>query len=199
MCANRRSRAPSVGKYSKGQEGWLVGTGCLPLRVHNPISASYLTYYLGPPAVQGWISRNATGSAIPSLNTKTFGSMLVTLLRLGRHCRSAAVADGWATRNLAGDLAEAAQLLETGDGSRKLAVRRAMLTIGLDLAECCDDSYGYLGYVIGEALETYAGTGWRSVGVPPRVFWPDFLEIAIMLGNYGILHRREAELFRLAG
>ncbi len=31
------------------------------------------------------------------------------------------------------------------------------------------------------------------------MFWPDFLEIAIMLGNYGILHRREAELFRRAG
>lgn len=83
---------------------------------------------------------------------------LVALLGLNRHCRSAAAGDGWATRNLAGDLAEAALLLETGDGPGTLAVRRAMLTIGLDLAECCDDSYGYLGHVIGEALEAYAGT-----------------------------------------
>ncbi len=123
---------------------------------------------------------------------------LVALLRLDRHCRSAATADGWATRSLAGDLAEAAPLLETGDGPATLAVRRAMLTIGLDLAECCDDSYGYLGYVIGEALETYAGTDWRSTGLPARVFWPDFLEIATMLGSYGVPHRREAELFRRA-
>ncbi|MDQ3154837.1 MAG: hypothetical protein M3R63_24935, partial [Actinomycetota bacterium] len=124
---------------------------------------------------------------------------LVTLLRLDRHCRSAAAADGWATRSLAGDLAEAAQLLETGEGPGILAVRRAMLTIGLDLAECCDDSYGALGDVIGESLEDYAGTDWRSAGLPPRVFWPDFLEIATMLGNYGVLHRREVELFCRAG
>ena len=124
---------------------------------------------------------------------------LVALLGLDRHCRSTAAADGWATRSLAGDLAEAALLLETGDGAGTLAVRRAMLTIGLDLAESCDDSYGYLGYVIGEALEAYADTDWRSAGLPPGVFWPDFLEIATMLGNYGVLHRREAELFHRAG
>ena len=53
--------------------------------------------------------------------------------------------------------------------------------------------------MIGEALETYAGTDWRSTGLPARVFWPDFLEIATMLGNYGVLHRREAELFGRAG
>lgn len=64
---------------SKGQEGWLVGTGCLRLRVRRPISAPYLTYYLGHPAVRDWITRNATGSAIPSLNTKTLGSMPVVL------------------------------------------------------------------------------------------------------------------------
>lgn len=74
-----------------------------------------------------------------------------------------------------------------------------MLTIGLDLMECCDDSYGALGDVIGEALEDYAGTDWRSAGVPPEVFWPDFLEIVIMLANYGVVHRREVKLFRLSG
>ncbi len=79
---------------------------------------------------------------------------LVTRLRLDGRYRS----DGWATRSLAWDLAEAAQLLETGDGASTLAVRRAMLTIGLDLSESCDDSYGALGDVIGEALEAYAGT-----------------------------------------
>jgi hypothetical protein len=124
---------------------------------------------------------------------------LVALLNLDGHCRSAETADGWATHSLAYDLAEAARLLETGDGPATLAVRRAMLTIGLDLMEYCDDSYGALGDVIGEALEAYAGTDWRSAGVSPRVFWPDFLEIVTMLANYGVVHRREAELFRLSG
>lgn len=53
--------------------------------------------------------------------------------------------------------------------------------------------------MIGEALEAYAGTDWRSVGVPPAVFWPDSLEITVMLANYGVVHRREAQLFRLCG
>lgn len=122
-----------------------------------------------------------------------------TLLRLDRYCRSAKTADGWATRSLADDLAEAAALLETGDESETLAVRRAMLTIGLDLMECCDDSYGALGDVVGRALEVYAGTDWRSAGVRSEVFWPDFLEIVTMLANYGVVDRREAELFRLTG
>ncbi|PZS37809.1 MAG: hypothetical protein DLM62_17220 [Pseudonocardiales bacterium] len=53
--------------------------------------------------------------------------------------------------------------------------------------------------MIGEALETYVGTDWRSVGVSPGVFWPDFLEITIMLANYGVVGRRAAELFRRSG
>jgi len=107
--------------------------------------------------------------------------------------------DGWATGELAYDLAEAARFLESGDGPQTLAVRRAMLTIGLDLMECCDDSYGHLGEVIGEALEVYAGTDWRSAGATREVFWPDFLEIVAMLGNYGIVDRRAADLFRRTG
>ncbi len=62
----------------KGQEGWLLGTACLRLRVRGPISADYLIYYLAHPAVRNWVTRNATGSAIPSLSTKTLGSMPVT-------------------------------------------------------------------------------------------------------------------------
>jgi type I restriction enzyme, S subunit len=77
MLANWRSLTPSVGKQETG--GWLVGSDCLRLRVHRPISAPYLTDYLGHPAVRDWIARNATGSAIPSLNTKTLGSILVVI------------------------------------------------------------------------------------------------------------------------
>lgn len=76
------SRTGDLGRQalaSKGQQGWLVGTGCLRLRVRGQISASYLTYYLGHSAVRDWVIRNATGSAIPSLNTKTLGSMPVVL------------------------------------------------------------------------------------------------------------------------
>lgn len=76
------SRTGDLGRQAlagKAQEGWLVGTGCLRLRVRDPISAPYLTYYLGHPAVRGWTNRNATGSAILSLNTKTLGLLPVVL------------------------------------------------------------------------------------------------------------------------
>ena len=78
---------------------------------------------------------------------------------------SAAV--GWdGTQDLAGDLdlaVGAAADLRLADGGRAgaLAVRRAVLTIGLDLMECCDDSSGYLGQVLTTAMVTYAGADWR--------------------------------------
>lgn len=74
------ARAGELGRQAlagREQEGWLLGTACLRLRVRDPIRADYLTYYLGHPAVRDWISRNATGSAIPSLSTQTLGSMPV--------------------------------------------------------------------------------------------------------------------------
>jgi restriction endonuclease S subunit len=76
------SRTGDLGRQAlagKRQEGWLVGTGCLRLRIRGLINAPYLTYYLGHPAVRDWVTRNATGSAILSLNTKTVGSMPVVL------------------------------------------------------------------------------------------------------------------------
>lgn len=57
------------------QSGWLVGSACLRLRVRQKVKAPYLVYYLGHPAVRTWIVRNASGSAIPSLSTKTLGSL----------------------------------------------------------------------------------------------------------------------------
>jgi len=63
----------------EGQSGWLVGSACLRLRGRGMISTAYLIHYLSHPAVRDWISRNATGSAIPSLNTKTLGSMPIVV------------------------------------------------------------------------------------------------------------------------
>jgi hypothetical protein len=45
----------------------------------SPDQRSYLTDCLGHPAVRDWIACNATGSAIPSLNTKTLGSIPVVI------------------------------------------------------------------------------------------------------------------------
>jgi hypothetical protein len=74
-----------------------------------------------------------------------------------------------------------------------------VLTIGLDLMECCDDSSGYLGQVLTTAMVTYARTQWRLAGIPPQVFWPDFVEIATLLANYGVPVDEEVAVYRLAG
>ena len=129
---------------------------------------------------------------------------LRALLGLERLFVSSA-AIGWdATQDLAGDLdraAGAAADLRLADGDRAgaLAVRRAVLTIGLDLMECCDDSSGYLGQVMTTAMVSYARTQWRLAGIPPQVFWPDFVEIATLLANYGVPVGEEVEVYRLAG
>ena len=107
--------------------------------------------------------------------------------------------DGWAAGELADDVAERARRLETGDPSWNLAVRRALLTIGLDLVESCDDSYGHVGDTVNDALLDYAGTDRSAAHLPPEVFWPDLLEITTLLSNYGLPHRCEVELFERAG
>ena len=107
--------------------------------------------------------------------------------------------DGWAAGELAEDLAEAAAALETGDCPGTLAVRRAMLTIWLDLAECCDDSYGHVGELIDAAVVAYVDLDWRAAGLAPAVFWADFLEIVTLLTNYGVANGAEGEVFLRAG
>jgi hypothetical protein len=129
---------------------------------------------------------------------------LRAVLGLDRLFGSSAAEDEDAIQDLAGDLelaAGAAADLRLADGDRAgaLAVRRAVLTIGLDLMECCDDSSGYLGHVMTTAIVTYAGIDWRSAGVPPQVFWSDFLEIATLLANYGVPTDEDVTVYRLAG
>lgn len=60
-------------------EGWAVGTGCLRLRPHAPVTARYLVYYLGHPAVQDWIMRRASTATVPSLTTTTMLSLPVVV------------------------------------------------------------------------------------------------------------------------
>jgi type I restriction enzyme M protein len=76
------SRTGDLGRQamaSERQHGWLIGSACLRLRTTGSISPSYLLNYLAHPAVRDWIVRNATGSVIASLNTKTLSSMPLVL------------------------------------------------------------------------------------------------------------------------
>lgn len=110
--------------------------------------------------------------------------------------------DGWATRDLAYEISGAeSELLDAarGEARQSLAVRRAALTIYHQAAESCDDSYGTLGDVAGDALADYVHADWPASGVAPEVFWRDILELCCMLSNYGLLHQREIDLLSAAG
>jgi hypothetical protein len=109
--------------------------------------------------------------------------------------------DGWATKDMAHDITETEQELAKragDDAAQLLAVRRAALTLYYEAAEICDDSYSGLGDVIGEAILAYARADWRASGIPPDIFWGDFLQWCVMASNYGLLHQRESHLLRRA-
>lgn len=61
------------------QNGWLISSNCLRLRVRQTTSARYLVYYLGHPAVHDWIIRNADSSVVPTLSTKMLGALPVVI------------------------------------------------------------------------------------------------------------------------
>ncbi|MGH3695622.1 MAG: N-6 DNA methylase [Pseudonocardiaceae bacterium] len=61
------------------QADWLLGPGCMRLRPTDRVDAGYLTYYLGSSVAYAWLLRNATGSAIRNLSTKTLRRMPLVL------------------------------------------------------------------------------------------------------------------------
>lgn len=76
------SRTGHLGRQAlvtESQRDWLLGSPCLRIRVRRVISAPYLVYYLGHPAVRAWIIRNTSGAVIPSLSTKLLGSLPIVV------------------------------------------------------------------------------------------------------------------------
>lgn len=61
------------------QDGWLCGTGCLRIRVGTRALPQYISAYLGHPAVQEWIERQAVGATMLNLNTGILSSVPVAL------------------------------------------------------------------------------------------------------------------------
>jgi hypothetical protein len=61
------------------QRGWLLGSGCYRLRVSSMISAGYIVYYLGHPAVRDWLIRSVRGAMIPTLSAPMLGALPVVV------------------------------------------------------------------------------------------------------------------------
>ncbi|MDQ2880686.1 MAG: restriction endonuclease subunit S [Actinomycetota bacterium] len=78
VCA-RSGHLGRQGLVSAHQGGWLLGSGCYRLRVSPLISAGYLVYYLGHPAVRDWLIRSVRGAMIPTLSTSMLGALPVVV------------------------------------------------------------------------------------------------------------------------
>lgn len=73
-------RTGSIGRVSLAtaeQEGWVFGTGIIRIRHDDRADPFYLGLYLTHPAVRDWFATHSRGTAIPSINTKTLGSLPV--------------------------------------------------------------------------------------------------------------------------
>jgi len=90
------TRTGTLGRYglvSTEQAGWLLGPGCIRLRLMDVVNPAYLTYYLGSPSAYAWLMDHATGSAIPHVNTQTLREMPIMLPSLARQDEIATILD----------------------------------------------------------------------------------------------------------
>jgi type I restriction enzyme M protein len=78
------------------QDGWLFGTNLLRLRLaaSDAVDPLYLLGFLSLPTVLGWIRGRSSGTAIPSISTRSLGQLMVTVPPLDkqRHIGSALLA-----------------------------------------------------------------------------------------------------------
>lgn len=62
------------------EEGWLQGSDCIRLRfTSRDINPNFISYVLGTPQHISWITRNAQGATMPSLNQEILGRVPLPL------------------------------------------------------------------------------------------------------------------------
>ena len=90
--------------------------------------------------------------------------------------------------------------LDRHDGPRqrladRLALYRAFHTVGLELAERADDSYGNIGELRFDAFRTYLAIDWAATGMAPEHYWQDLCELLVS-EVYALTHQHETLPFR---
>lgn len=86
------------------------------------------------------------------------------------------------------------------DGPRRaqpdrLALYRAFHTVGVELAERGDDSYGTVGELRLEAFRTYLNIDWAAAGMEPEHRWQDLCEL-LVAEVYALTYEQETLAFR---
>ena len=86
------------------------------------------------------------------------------------------------------------------DGPRRseaelLAIYRAFHTVGAELAERGDDSYGTIGELRFEAFGSYLDVDWAAAGMEPEHWWQDLCELLVS-EVYALTYKHETLAFR---
>ena len=92
------------------------------------------------------------------------------------------------------------QRLARFDGPRRavadrLALYRAFLTVGVELAERGDDSYGNIGELRLDAFKTYLSIDWAATGSEPEHYWQDLCEL-LVTEVYALTYQHETLPFQ---
>lgn len=85
--------------------------------------------------------------------------------------------------------------LASFDGPRRriadrLAIYRAFHTVGVELAERGNDSYGTIGELRFAAFRTYVSIDWSEAGMAPEAYWQDLCELLVS-EEYALTYRHE--------
>lgn len=80
------------------------------------------------------------------------------------------------------------------DGADRLALYRAFHTVGVELAERGDDSYGNIGELRFDAFSTYLSIDWAATGMQPEHFWQDLCELLVS-EVYALTYQHETLAF----
>jgi hypothetical protein len=80
------------------------------------------------------------------------------------------------------------------DGADRLALYRAFHTVGVELAEGGDDSYGNIGELRFDAFSTYLSIDWPAAGMEPEPYWRDLCELLVS-EDYALTYQHETLVF----
>ncbi|MGI8807713.1 MAG: hypothetical protein ACR2KK_07725 [Acidimicrobiales bacterium] len=81
------------------------------------------------------------------------------------------------------------------EGADRLALYRAFQTVGVELAERGDDSYGNIGELRLDAFKTYLRIDWAATGMAAENWWQDLCELLVS-EVYALTHENETLPFQ---
>jgi len=79
-------------------------------------------------------------------------------------------------------------------GADRLALYRAFHTVGVELGDRGDDSYGNIGELRVDAFRTYLDIDWAAAGMAAEHWWQDLCELLVS-EVYGLTYQRETLAF----